>query len=91
MSTTPLTLLSGSKTVASSATPEAVGTSQRIRAVMIQAKSTNTGDVRVGNSNSQDWRLDANDSVTIAVEDLADVYVDVDVNGEGVNFLAVKH
>jgi len=91
VSTTPLTLLSGSKTVASSAVPEAVGTSQRIRAVMLQAKSTNTGDVRVGNSASQDWRLDANDSVTIAVEDLADVFVDVDIDGEGINFLAVKH
>ena len=90
-------LLSGAKTVAVAGTAEAmVGASQRVKSVVIIAKSGNTNQVYVGGSDvdsATNGGLAAGESITVeavAWLDLADIYLDVAVNGEGVDFYSVK-
>jgi hypothetical protein len=90
-------LLSGEKTVAAAGTSEAlVAASQRVKSVVIIAKGGNTNRVYVGASDvaaTTNDGLRAGESVTIEAVgwlDLADIYLDVGVNGEGVDFYAVK-
>ena len=90
-------LLSGEKTVATAGTAEAlVGASQRVKSVVIRAKAGNLGQVYVGASDvasTTNDGLDATESITIEAVgwlDLAEIYLDVDTNGEGVDFYAVK-
>lgn len=91
------TLISGDKTVAAAGTAEAIASSQRVRSVTIVAKDNNTGRVYVGGadvSSSVNRGLQAGDVFTHASAsgwlDLADVYIDADVNGEGVDYYGVK-
>lgn len=89
----PTTLTGGNKTVALTGTAEALGASLATRSIYIRAKGSNTGNVYVGDSNvdavtSQQLILAANDSVTMNISNRATVYVDVAVNGEGVDYLA---
>ncbi len=91
------TLLTSEKTVTTAGTAEALSaTSQRMRNLTIIAKASNTGQVYVGGSDvssSSNDGLAPGDSLEIPVDswlDLADIYVDVDTNGEGVDFYAVK-
>lgn len=81
------TILSGSKTVATAGVAEALAASTSSNRVVVQAKSTNTGTLLVGNAGSQDIELTAGDSVELSIDDLATVYLDVTVNGEGANYL----
>ena len=90
-------LLSGGKTVAVAGTAEAmVSASQRVKSVVIIAKSGNTNRVYLGGmdvDSATNGGLGAGESVTIEAVgwlDLVDVYLDVGVNGEGVDFYAVK-
>jgi hypothetical protein len=89
MSAVPVTLIDGSKTVAAVGTPEALSSSRLVRAVAVQAKRTNATSVFVGNSTTQNWELTPGSSVSLGIENLADVFVRVTTAGEGVNFLAV--
>ncbi len=89
--------ISGEKAVAASGTSEAlVSASQRVKSVTIIAKSGNLGQVYVGGSDvasTTNDGLDAGESLdVVAVNwmDLADIYVDVGTDGEGVDFYAVK-
>ena len=91
------TLVSGDKTVAAAGTAEAVGASQRVRSITVVAKDNNTGRVYVGGADvasTVNRGLQAGDVLTHTSAsgwlDLADVYVDVDVSGEGVDYYAVK-
>ena len=91
------TLVSGDKTVAAAGTAEALGTAQRVRSITVVAKDNNTGRVYVGGSDvatTVNRGLGAGDVLTHTSAggwfDLADVYVDVDVSGEGVDYYAVK-
>lgn len=90
----------GNKTVTASGTGEPlVASSTRATWLFVKAKLTNTNDVYFGDSGvdvstSNQVILDAGESVTIALPpgsrlhiDLADFYIDVDTNGEGVDFL----
>lgn len=86
----PDTILSGEKIVASASTPEALATSTYCKYVIIQAKYDNTGIVQLGNGSSQKVKLYAGDSVRIDIDNLADVYVKVSVDGEGVNYLGAN-
>jgi hypothetical protein len=91
------TLLASEKTVATAGQAEALfSSSQRVRSLTIIAKSGNTGQVYIGGS---DVASTTNDGLAScgALEiptgnwlDLSDIYIDVDVNGEGVDFYAVK-
>jgi len=85
----PSVLLAGDKTVAAAATPEVlVATSTLVKnSVIIQAKSTNTGAVYVGDATNQDVELNALDSVVVVCDNLNLIYIKVAVNGEGVNFV----
>ena len=91
------TLVSGDKTVAAAGTPEAVGASQRVRSITVVAKDNNTGRVYVGGSDvasTVNRGLQAGDVLTHMSAsgwlDLADVFLDVDVSGEGIDYYAVK-
>lgn len=90
---TPTTLTGGAKTVTNSGTAEALGGALSTKTIYIRAKSSNTGNVYVGDSSvdavtNKQIILAANDSMTLSISDRATVYVDVDVNGEGVDYLA---
>ena len=90
------TLLASEKTVSAAGTGEALATTQRVKSVTVVAKTANTGQVYVGGSDvasSTNAGLAPGDVIEIPAEnwlDLADIYVDVDTNGEGVDFYAVK-
>lgn len=91
----PTTLTGGSKTVTATGTAEALGASLATKSIYIRAKSTNTGNVFVGDSTvdattSQQIILAANDAITIDISNRATVYVDVSVNGEGVDYLCMS-
>ena len=95
-------LISGEKTVTATGTAEAlVSASQRAKAVTIIAKTGNTGQVYTGQvyiggsdvATTTNDGLDAGETLSIEAVgwlDLADVFLDVDTNGEGVDFYAVK-
>ena len=89
--------LSGEKTVAVAGTAEAlVAASQRVKSLVIVAKKANTNQVYLGGSDvasTTNDGLDAAESLTIEAVgwlDLANIYLDVDTNGEGIDFYAVK-
>ena len=90
------TLVSSEKTVSASGTAEALSSSQRVKSVTIIAKSGNTGQVYVGGSDvatATNDGLDSGDAIEVNAEswmDLADIYLDVDTNGEGVDYYGVK-
>jgi hypothetical protein len=81
------TLLAGEKIVALAITAEALAASTASSYVIVQAKSTNTGAVAVGNATTQKASLLANESVAIEIDNLNKVYIKVAVNGEGVNYV----
>ena len=89
--------LAGEKTVATAGTAEPlVPTSQRVKSLVVIAKKGNTNQVYLGGADvasTTNDGLDAAESKTIEAVgwlDLADIYLDVDTNGEGINFYAVK-
>jgi hypothetical protein len=89
----PNTLSNGQKTVASAGTAEVLGVATAIQGVLIQALSTNTGNVYVGDSNvdsTNGYVLSRNASVAFDIDNLNDIYIDVDTNGEGVSYLIVS-
>lgn len=92
---TPTTLTGGAKTVTTAGTGEALGATLACLSVYIRAKSTNTGNAYIGDSavdktSSKQIILAANDAVTLRVADRATVFVDVDTNGEGVDYLVMS-
>lgn len=82
-------VLAGEKVVAAAATPEALAASTACRSVIVQAKKTNTKSVYLGNAAGQYVEVEAGASVLIPVANLSTVYVKVQQNGEGVNYLGV--
>ena len=94
-SETPV-LISGEKTVTTAGTAEAIDSANRVKTITIIAKTGNIGQVYVGGSDvasSTNDGLDAGETLSIEAAnwmDLADIYLDVDTNGEGVDFYAVK-
>ena len=68
-----------------------LATDQEIYVVTIKAKSTNGGDIFVGDSNvssSNGFILDAGEEVTIKIDsDDTNPYIDSSVNGEGVSYI----
>jgi len=84
----------GSKTVAVAGTDVALAASTPAKWVIIQAHKSNTGEIAIGASgvNAEDSPpgsgvlLAAGESVTLAVDNLAVVFIDSTVNGEGVRY-----
>ena len=88
------------KTVTTAGTREQLTTSGKaVPAVIIQAESTNTGIVYVGDnqvSSTNGIELNANDSITLTNDDmgssdakisLKDIWLDVSVGTDGVNVM----
>ena len=87
---TPTSMGDGSKDVAVAGTAEPLAAiSTEIKNIAIVAKSTNTGKIYVGGSgvsSSSGFPLDADEWREFRIDDLNKVYIDSDVNGEGVTF-----
>ncbi|MCK5613879.1 hypothetical protein KAR91_69090 [Candidatus Pacearchaeota archaeon] len=91
---TPSNLDSGQKSVTAAGTAERLSsTSIPILSVVVKAKRANTGDnVYVGTtdvSSSEGFILAKGDSVSINIDDLNKVLIDVDTSGDGVSYLYV--
>jgi len=91
-----IVLVSGEKTVAATGTRERLRNTLRVKGAVIIAKAGNAGQVYVGDvtvTTATNDGLDAGESLTLtAVQwmDLADIWLDVDTNGEGVDYYAVQ-
>jgi len=90
--TLPSTIYNGQKTVTTAGTRVVLATSQVLTSgVTVKAMSTNTGIIFVGNSgvtSSNGFRLSASAEVFIEIDNLATIYIDSSVNGEGVTYIA---
>ena len=91
------TFVASEKTVATAGTSEPLSSSsQRVKSLTLIAKAGNTSQVYVGGSDVSSTTNDglaAGESLSIpAISwlDLNNVYIDVDTNGEGIDFYAVK-
>ncbi len=90
------TFLSGSKTVTAAGTAEALAASGIYNQISIVAKDNNTGFVYVGGSDvasTTNRGMSSGDTLNITPRpgktlDLAKIYIDVSVSGEGVDFYA---
>jgi hypothetical protein len=91
------TVNDGRKTVSSVGSAEALAASTTIKEVTITAELNNTGTITVGGSTVIDATatrrgtpLYPGDTVTVTTDNLAEVYIDTEVNGDGVtyNYLA---
>jgi hypothetical protein len=83
----------GRKVVAAAATAEALAASTPCKRVVITAETDNTGVIVVGGSTvvaalgtRRGSPLSAGDSVTIVTNNLANIYLDTTVNGDGVTY-----
>ena len=93
--TTPTTgLNTGRKVVTTAGTAVALASSTTCKWVAVTAETDNTSTVVVGDSGviaslstREGVPLGAGDSIVIPIDNLADVYIDSLVNGEGVTFL----
>lgn len=89
----PTTIFNGNKVVTTAGTRVTLAASTTIKGVTVKALSTNTGIIYVGNTTvaaANGFQLKANESVSIAIADLATVNLDSSVNGEGVTYAAVN-
>jgi hypothetical protein len=89
--------ISGQKTVTTAGTAVALGSQDIIGSLMIKALDTNTGVVAVGNDGLNDvtvsngLRLEAGDVIVFEyVGNLASLYLDSAVNGEGVSWIQLS-
>lgn len=90
------------KLVAAAATPEVLyASSKKVSSVIIQALSTNTDFIYIGNSSNQTFALapgksieihgDGLDHGTSAWFDINEIYIRVNVNGEGVAYMTLDN
>lgn len=87
------TIGDGRKVVTTAGTRVALAASTAIKTVVITAETDNTDKIVVGGSTvvaalatRQGTPLDPGDSLILNLDDLADVYIDSMVSGEGVTF-----
>lgn len=87
----PSTIRNGQKTVTTAGTAEAiVGSSTSCEGVVLQALSSNTGLVYVGDSSvssSNGMELQPGQATGLAIDNLNKVYVDSAENGDGICFM----
>src|SRR3990170_765407 len=83
----------GVKTVTTAGTDEALATSTACKKVIIQAQTDNTGLIAIGASGvdatvatGTGLGLTVGDVVVLQIDNLADIYIDATVNGEGVRY-----
>lgn len=87
------TIADNRKIVTTAGTAVVLASTTAIKRVYVQAETDNTGIIVIGASTvvaSQATRrgiaLNPGDSIVIDIDDLADVYIDSTVNGDGVTF-----
>lgn len=87
------TIGDGRKVVTTAGTAVALATTTAIKRVYIQAETDNTGVIVVGASTvvaslatRRGVALNAGDTLTLDIDDIADVFIDSTVNGDGVTF-----
>lgn len=88
----PATIGSGTKAVTTAGSRVALATTTACKKVIICALDTNTGKIYYGGnavSATSGAFIYAGGSVVLDIADLASVYIDAGVNGEGVNFTYV--
>ena len=89
----PSTVYNGQKTVTTAGTAEALASSTAVKSVVKKALYSNTGKVYVGNSSvgsGNGFELEPGDAVGIEIDDLSKIYIDVEVSGEGVSYIATN-
>ena len=80
----------GLTTVPTAGTSVALATSTAVKTVTIRALSSNTGLVYVGSSSvssANGFELSPQETVSLDLDNLNKVWLDVQVNGEGVSFI----
>jgi len=83
------TIGNGQKDVAAAGTAEVLAASTPCSSVTIKAKHTNTGMIFVGDSSvdsTNGFVLDAGETISIDLSDLALIYLDTNSNGDGVSY-----
>lgn len=87
-------IVSAVKAVTSAGTAEALAGSTACKWVTIQAQTDNTGVIAVGDSGvvttvstGDGILLEAGDTISIPIDNLADVFIDASVSGDGVRFM----
>lgn len=83
--------VSGQTNVTTAGTAVVLGASTAILGVVIRAKLTNTGLIYVGPTgvtSSTGYILDRGAAVSVGVDNLADIFINSSVDGEGVSYLA---
>lgn len=89
--TLPSTVLNGQKAVTTAGTAVALAaTTPVLSVVMVKALAGNTGSIYVGDSSvdsTNGYELAPGDSVPVSVDDLANLYIDSDEDGEGVSYV----
>lgn len=89
----PESVLHGTTVVTTAATEVILAASQVVKSVSIKAKLANTGKIFVGGagvSSADGYPLEPGESVSFDISNLANVWIDSAVSGEGVNYIAVK-
>jgi hypothetical protein len=83
----------GLKTVTTAGTDEALAGSTTCKKVLVQAQTDNTGWIAIGSSGvdatvatGSGFLLGPGDAYEFEIDNLADVYIDSTVNGEGVRY-----
>ena len=80
----------GAKTVTTAGTAVVLGTSTPVVSVTIKALRANTGNIYVGATGvtaANGFILERGSSVSLDIDNLADIFLNSDVSGEGVSFL----
>jgi len=85
-------VISGQKVVTTAGSSVVLGNSSSILSVTIKAKPSNTGYIYVGVLGvdaTTGFILKASEAISVDTDNIADVYIDSSVNGEGVSYIAV--
>lgn len=88
----PTAIYDGKTTVTTAGTRVALASTQVIQSVTIKALSTNTGFIYVGNASvasTAGYQLKAGETISFDIANLATIYLDCSVSGEGVSYLAI--
>lgn len=87
----PYSIMSnGATNVTTAGTRVQLAATTGTKSVTIRAKSTNTGLIYVGSvtvSSSNGFQLSASETVSLDLDSLAKIYIDSDVDGEGVTYI----
>jgi hypothetical protein len=83
-------VVNGQETVDAAGTAQPIGASTPVGAVTVKALAANTGDIYVGGSSvdsSNGYVLAAGEAVLVITDNIANIFIDSSVDGEGVSFV----